>query len=95
MKKKGIVITLCVFFSVLLFALFYFFGVKDKKTSLTVAQKKWIENNKNRVIDLSVFSGVPVINNNGGGIVFDFLDSLEKDTGLEFNKLSYVNIKSL
>ena len=89
MKKKGLIITLCVLFVIAGFGLFYFFGVEDKNTSLTLSQKKWIENNKNKVIDFAVFSGVPVINNNGNGIVFDFLDSLEKDTGLEFNKLSY------
>ena len=89
MKRKGLIITLCVLFVILGFGLFFIFGVEDKETSLTVAQKRWIENNKNKVIDLAVFSGIPVINNNGGGIVFDFLDSLEKDTGLEFNKLSY------
>ena len=89
MKKKSLIITLCVLFVIIGFGLFYFFGVEDKETSLTLSQKKWIENNKNKVIDLAVFSGVPIINNNGNGIVFDFLDSLEKDTGLEFNKLSY------
>ena len=90
MKRKGLIITLCVLFVIIGFGLFYVFGVEDKETSLTVAQKKWIENNKNKVIDLAIFSGVPIINNNGSGIVFDFLDSLEKDTGLEFNKLSYM-----
>ena len=90
MKKKWIIITLCVFFSILAIVLFYFFGIRDKKTSLTVAQKRWIERNKNKIIDISVLSDIPVINNNGNGIAFDFLDSLEKDTGLEFNKLSYV-----
>ena len=89
MKKKILIITLCVLFVILSFGIFYFFIKEDKETSLTVAQKKWIENNKNKVIDLAVFSGVPIINNNGSGIVFDFFDSLEKDTGLEFNKLSY------
>ena len=89
MKKKSLIITLCVLFVIIGFGSFYFFGVEDKETSLTLSQKKWIENNKNKVIDLAVFSGVPIINNNGNGIVFDFLDSLEKDTGLEFNKLSY------
>lgn len=89
MKRKSLIITLCFLFVILGFSLFYFFGVEDKQTSLTVAQKKWIESNKNKVIDLAVFSGVPIINNNGNGIIFDFLDSLEKDTGLEFNKLSY------
>ena len=89
MKRKSLIITLCVLFVIIGFSLLYIFGVEDKETSLTVAQKKWIEINKNKVIDLAVFSGIPVINNNGNGIVFDFLDSLEKDTGLEFNKLSY------
>lgn len=89
MKRKSLIITLCFLFVILAFSLFYIFGVEDKETSLTVAQKKWIERNKNNVIDLAVFTGVPVINNNGKGIIFDFLDSLEKDTGLEFNKLSY------
>lgn len=91
MKKKGLIITLCVFFSIICLLLIYYYGVEDKNTSLTVSQKKWIERNKNKVIDFAVFDEVPIINNNGAGIVFDFLDSLEKDTGLEFNKLSYSN----
>ena len=89
MKKRSLIVVLCAFFAIVGIGLIYFFGIEDKRTSLTVFQKKWIERNKNKVIDFSVFSGVPIINNNGNGIVFDFLNSLESDTGLEFNKLSY------
>ncbi len=67
----------------------YFFLNEDGKTSLTVSQRKWIEKNKNNVIDLSVLSGVPVINDNGNGMFLEFLNTLESETGLDFNKLSY------
>lgn len=72
-----------------LIGVIYFFLNEDDKTSLTVSQRKWIENNKNNVIDLSVLSGVPVINDNGNGMFLEFLNTLESETGLEFNKLSY------
>lgn len=89
MKKKGIIaLTFIVLFLFGAWAIFFFVS-EDKNTSLTAAQRRWIENNKNKVIDLSVLSDVPVINSNGDGLLFDFLSALEKDTDLEFNKLSY------
>ena len=87
--KKGKVLTLIVIVLISIFGLTYFFAFKDEKTSLTLSQKKWIENNKNNIIDFAVINGVPIVNENGKGILFDFLDSMEKDTGLEFNKISY------
>lgn len=67
----------------------YFFTNEDKKTSLTVIEKRWIENNKDKVIDVAVLSDVPIVSYSGNGIVFDFFDSLERDTGLQINKLPY------
>ncbi|MBR2840376.1 MAG: diguanylate cyclase [Bacilli bacterium] len=87
--KKGKVLTLIVIVLISIFGLTYFFAFKDEKTSLTLSQKKWIENNKNNIIDFAVINGVPIVNENGKGVLFDFLDSMEKDTGLEFNKISY------
>lgn len=72
-----------------LIGVIYFFLNENDKNSLTVSQRKWIENNKNNVIDLSVLSGVAVINDNGNGMFLEFLNTLESETGLEFNKLSY------
>jgi len=92
MKKKK---TLIIFLLVLLFiggVAFYFYFIKtDKKTTLTANEKNWIENNKNSLIDLAIPSDVPVLSNNGEGVIFDFLTDLEKNTGLEFNKLSYTS----
>lgn len=87
--RKGKVLTLIVIVLISILGATYFFTMKDKSTSLTPAQKKWIEDNKNNLIDFSVLNGVSIVNENGNGLLFDFLNSLEKDTGLEFNEVSY------
>lgn len=66
-----------------------FFTKEDQNTTLTVIEKKWIEDNKNNVIDFATLNNVPIVSNNGSGIFFDFISALEEDTGLEFNKVSY------
>ena len=68
-----------------------FFTKEDQKTALTVVEKKWIEDNKNNVIDFATLNNVPIVSDNGSGLLFDFLDDLETETDLEFNKLSYDN----
>ena len=68
-----------------------FFTKEDKNTALTVVEKKWIEDNKNDVIDFAALSNVPIVSDNGSGLLFDFLDDLETETELVFNKLSYDN----
>lgn len=74
---------------VLIGAALFFYFTKEDENSLTVSEKNWIENNKNKVIDLSIPSDIAVLSSNGEGVIFDFLESLEKNTSLDFNKLSY------
>ena len=91
MNKKKFIIILSVSIALIAIVLGVFFALtrQDENTTLTVLDKQWIENNKNEVIDLSIPSNVPVFSINGEGVIFEFIDSIEKDTGLEFNKLSY------
>ena len=70
---------------------YYYLNKQDEKTTLTILEQQWIEDNKNTMIDISITSNIPIFNYEGEGIFYDFLDSLEKDTGLTFNKLSYGN----
>ncbi|HHW68884.1 MAG TPA: GGDEF domain-containing protein [Tenericutes bacterium] len=88
-KKK----TLGIFISILIIlfvGIFYYILTKqDKKTTLTLLEKQWIENSKNKIIDISILNEIPVINYSGEGIFFDFINSLEENTSLEFNKVSY------
>lgn len=74
---------------------YYFTQKNNNDFSLSFSEKKWSEDNKNKLIDLSVLTDVPLINDNGSGIFFDFLNDLEKKTGLEFNKIPYTDNEDL
>ena len=94
MKKKnkskygiiiGIVLAIIVIASALLILLFK----EDKKTSLTILEKRWIEDNKNQIIDFGITYDIPMYTLSGEGVIFEYLSALEKNTGLEFNKVPY------
>lgn len=91
MKKKKIIITSIIITIILLISatIYLFLNKQDKNTTLTILEKQWIEKNKNEVIDLSIVNNIPIFNYDGNGVFFDFIDSLEKSTELNFNKLSY------
>ncbi len=91
MNKKKITtsIIIIVILVILGFGCYYILTKQDKNTTLTILEKQWIEDNKNKIIDLGMVNGIPVFNYDGEGILFDFIDALETNTGLEFNKLSY------
>lgn len=61
----------------------------DKTSTLTALEKRWVEQNKNKVINVAVLNNVPLYGYEGKGIFFEFLDDFEKDIKLEFNKISY------
>ena len=87
-NKKFWIIAIVILVVLIGGSLIYYF-TKEDENSLTVTEREWIENNKNNLIDLSIPSDTPVLSSDGEGVIFDFLNDLEEDTGLEFNKLSY------
>lgn len=91
MKSKKIIISIIVGFILLIIigGGFVFFFVKDSNSTLTMAEKNWIENNKNNIIDLEVINNYPIFNENGKGLLFDFIIDMEENTGLYFNEISY------
>lgn len=88
MKKKNKALLLIISLLVVLglFFLFYFFN--KNRSILTTDEKQWIDNNKNEVIDISVVSEIPAFTYNGKGLVFDFLNYVEKETNLTFNPVA-------
>ncbi len=53
--------------------------------SYSYSEKKWMNENANNIVDIYVQSDLPVFSYNGSGVFYDYLSSLEKDTGIEFN----------
>ena len=89
-KKRALLISIISILIIGIFAgIYIYLNKEDKKTTLTVLDKQWIDDNKNNIIDLSIVKNVPIFNYEGQGLFFDFIDSIENTTGLHFNKWSY------
>lgn len=90
-KKKIIIGGIVAFVVILALSLtgYFLFIKQDKNSTLTLMDKRWIEDNKNTVIDLGILNDIPVFSYGGSGVLFDFVQDIEENTGLEFNKLPY------
>ena len=90
MKKRGIILgVVCLVIFIGIVGGIYFVLRGTDRNNLTITEKQWIENNKNLLQDFSIVDNVPIFSDAGTGVVFDFLTSLEENTGLDFNELSY------
>ena len=89
-KKRNIIIVITIVLLLAITGVLYFvFTNQDKDSTLTLVEKQWIESNKNKVIDFGIVNNIAILNNSGEGLLFDFFEAIEEDTGLEFNKISY------
>lgn len=92
MKKRNnkiiVLISATVIFVVAL--LIFVLNYSKDDTSFSLLEKKWLNDNENNVIDVSVYNDVPVFGEAGNGIIFDYLDKFNKDYGINFNKVSYI-----
>lgn len=89
-KKRNIIIIIALVLILAITGVLYFvFTNQDKDSTLTLVEKQWIESNKNKIIDFGIVNNIAILNNSGEGLLFDFFEAIEEDTGLEFNKISY------
>ena len=84
-----------ILFIILIVAVIVFFGLYviinyAEPNNLDSQDKKWIIDNGGKVIDIDIINDIPVYSNNGSGVIFDFLEYVSKETGLEFNKIPYL-----
>ena len=86
-KKIGIAVLAILIVSMVGFGIYYYIFHVDNSTTLSIKEKRWIENNKNKRFSLSIATEVPVFSYNGEGIFFDYIDYTEKDINLEFDKV--------
>ncbi len=87
MKKKnrkililsGLVILLFVF---IIGILIY---VNNDNNNFSFSEKSWINQNVNNVIDVNMEGSLPLFSYNGEGVFYDYIKSMESQTGLTFN----------
>ncbi|MDD5980383.1 MAG: GGDEF domain-containing protein [bacterium] len=70
-------------------AVYYFLTAEDEDNNLTLLEKQWIESNKSVLVDIDIPNNTYIYSNSGEGVLFDFLDYVKTETGLEFNKKPY------
>lgn len=89
--KKKVIIILSLIIAVVAFVFVYrYYNKEDKTTTLTVSEKRWVEDNSEKAFDFEIVNDYPLYGTNGEGVIFDFLDDFEKQIGIEFNKIPYL-----
>ncbi len=90
MKSKKKIVFMILGVAILVFIALYLVINYSEPNVLNSEDKKWVNDNRGRVIDISVINDLPVYANNGKGVIFDFLNYITKETSLEFNKIPYL-----
>jgi len=89
-KKKKILTILIFLIVVTLGALIFYFKLNFKNNnSLTIEEGKWIDQNKQNIIDVALLNDIPMLSYDGEGYMYDYLDFVSKETALKFNVITY------
>ena len=89
--KKKVLIAIPIIIAIVTFVIVYkYYNKEDRTTTLTVAEKRWVEDNKEKEYDFEVVNDYPLYGLNGTGVIFDFIDDFEENIGISFNKISYL-----
>lgn len=89
--KKKLIIIIPILIALIAFVFVYrYYNAEDKTTTLTVGEKKWVQDNSLTAVDFEVVNDYPLYGMNGKGVIFDFLKDFESNIGMEFNKIPYL-----
>ena len=87
-KKKTTIIV----FAVIIFIVFAFFGtlyyITSTVNNYTFTEKKWINENASKSLDVYVEPNLPIFSSNGSGVFNDYVKALKDDTNLTLNIIS-------
>ena len=90
MKKKIVIIVPIIIALVAFVFVYRYYNHQDRKTSLTVTEKRWVQDNSSKTFDLEVINDYPVYGMDGEGVFYDFISDFKKNIGLEFNEIPYL-----
>lgn len=90
MKKKIVIIIPIIIALVAFIFVYRYYNHQDRKTSLTVTEKRWVQDNSSKTFDLEVINDYPVYGMDGEGVFYDFINDFKKNIGLEFNEIPYL-----
>ena len=89
MKNRKNLIIFAIVVAIVLFIALFFIYYYHESSLLDSNDKKWINENGKKIIDIEVFNDVSVFGLDGNGVIFDILNYIEDETALQFNKIPY------
>lgn len=94
MKKKILLILPLIIAFIAFIFVYRYYNKEDKTTTLTVSEKRWVEENKEKAFDFEIVNDYPLYGTNGEGVIFNFVSDFEEKIGIEFNKIPYLKASS-
>ena len=66
--KKKLIFAIAIVIAVVTFIFVYrYYNNEDKTTSLTVSEKRWVQDNKSKSVDIEVINDYPIYGMQGDG----------------------------
>ena len=82
-RNKKRVILLIAFIALIVVGIVSYVLFNNKEEyALNVTENKWIETNKQKVIDIAVINDLPIVSYEGTGVFYDYLDYVSKKHSL-------------
>ena len=88
-NKKKIIIFIAFLLLIAVGIIGYLLFTNKDKYALSVTENKWIESNKQNVIDVAVINDVPIVSYEGTGIFYSYIDYVSNKLGLSFNTIAF------
>ena len=89
-RNKKRVILLIAFIALIVVGIVSYVLFNNKEEyALNVTENKWIETNKQKVIDIAVINDLPIVSYEGTGVFYDYLDYVSKKHSLSFNTVTF------
>ena len=88
-KRIGILFFILISFIVLIITFISINKRNESKGAYSLLEKRWIEKNSNKVVDVSILNDIPIFGESGEGVFFDFLSDFTKENNIEFNMIPY------
>ena len=64
---------------------FWLYNFLIDENSLSINEKKWIDNNSSQVISINIPNDISIFGKEGEGVFFDFTNYLNENLGLKIN----------
>lgn len=87
MKKSKKIVLIVILSFVFLFVV-GIYVYKTNKYTLTISERKWIDNNLSSILNINVVNDSNIYGSNGEGIFFDFLEDFTSNYDLKINPIT-------